>query len=190
MHGTKDKRWSPFLVAVVLASAGISRPAAAQVITEFRIPSGVQAYQIAPGPGGMWFTEDASRIGLITPEGSVLEFPVNRPARGIVAGPDRNLWFTSNGFLSRMTPNGVVTDFPLTGSAWGVTVGPDRNIWFAELGRFPDNSGYLGRATAAGQITELRIGAWAGSITPGPDGNFWIPDWTEFGNDALGGLYE
>lgn len=172
------------LVPIILVFfVGAAVPA--QTITEFSLPSGSHPVNIAPGPGGMWFTQEEPRIGRITPDGQVSEFPIDRPAWGIVAGPDGNLWFTSNGLLSRMTPDGVVTNFPLTGNAWGITVGPDRNIWFTELGHFPDGSGYLGRATADGQITELPIRSWAESITTGPDGNFWIPDWTEICYDAI-----
>jgi virginiamycin B lyase len=185
MTGNVKKRWSLFLVAMTLASVGVSRATTAQVITEFRVPSSGQPVNIAPGPGGMWFTEQENRIGLITLDGRVSEFPINRPAFGIVAGPDGNLWFTSNGFLSRMTPTGVVTDFQVSGNAWGITVGSDRNVWFTEVARFPDNAGFLGRATIAGEITELRITSWAESITTGPNDNFWIPDWTEVGYDAI-----
>lgn len=175
------------VLAAALALVSLAWPAQAQVITEFRIPtSGSQPYQIAPGPGGMWFTEAAAnRIGLITPEGQVSEFPVNRPADSIVAGPDGNLWFTSQGFLSRMTPSGVVTDFPISGRGLGITVGADHSIWFTEIENPPGSSGILGHATAAGQITEVRIGAWAESLTLGPDGNFWLPNWTEVGYDAI-----
>ncbi len=164
----------------------LTRNAAAQVIAEFRVPSSGQPIHIAPGPGGMWFTEDVNRIGRITREGRVSEFQVNRPAARIVTGPDGNLWFTSDGFLSRMTPAGVVTDFPLAGSASGITVGPDRNIWFTEVGSSlsrPNN--YLGRATTDGQITEFPVEAAAGDITVGPDGNFWVPDYTEAAFDAI-----
>jgi virginiamycin B lyase len=171
-----------------LALVCLAWPARAQFITEFRIPtSGSQPLQIAPGPGGMWFTEDgANRVGLIAPGGQVSEFPVNRPAQSIVAGPDGNLWFTSDGFLSRMTPSGVVTDFPISGRGWGITVGPDHDIWFTGIQNTSGIAyGILGRATAAGQVTEVLIGAWAESITPGPDGNFWLPDWTEVAGDAI-----
>jgi len=173
------------LVPIILVFfVGAAVPA--QTITEFSLPPGSHPINIAPGPGGMWFTEQANRIGRITLDGHVSEFPVNRPARAIVAGLDGNLWFTSAGFLSRMTPAGVVTDSPTVGDGLGITVGPDGNIWFTELGHFPpDASGHLGRATAAGEITERRVGAWAVSITAGPDGNFWLPDWTEICGDAI-----
>jgi streptogramin lyase len=186
-----DKCW-PVLAAATLVLAGPADSAAAQVVTEFRVAASGPPLNIAPGPGGMWFTEEnANRIGVITSDGHFSEFPVNRPAWDIVAGPDGNLWFTSNGFLSRMTRTGVVTDFPLIGNAWGVTVGPDRNIWFTEIEHFPGSSGngvlygYLGHTTAAGPITELKIEPWAESLTPGPDGNYWLPDWTEIGYDAI-----
>ena len=39
MKGNVKKRWSLFLVAVTLASVGVSRAATAQVITEFRNPT-------------------------------------------------------------------------------------------------------------------------------------------------------
>ena len=169
----------------------VAAPAAlAQGITEFRVPSGGRPVHIAPGPGGMWFTETESRIGRITPEGKVTEFPISWPAWRIVAGPDGNLWFTSDQFLSRMTPGGVVTNFSIAGRAWGITVGPDRNIWFTELQRNEDAIdgvlyGILGRATTGGEITETLIEPWAEDIALGADGNFWLPDWTETGYDAI-----
>ena len=169
----------------------LAAPAAlAQGITEFRVPSGGRPVHIAPGPGGMWFTETENRIGRITPEGKVTEFPISRMAWRIVAGPDGNLWFTSDQFLSRMTPGGVVTNFSIAGRAWGITVGPDRNIWFTELQRNEDAIdgvlyGILGRATTGGEITETLIEPWAEDIALGADGNFWLPDWTEIGGDAI-----
>jgi len=190
MSGSADGFRGRLSAVVLLAAAVAATPAAAQVISEFSVPSSGQPLHIAPGPGGMWFTETGSRIGRITTDGRVSEFAISRPAWRIVAGPDGNLWFTSDGFVSRMTPGGVVTDFPVSGNAWGITVGPDRDIWFTELqqdGSTPDNVlwGILGRATLDGQITETLIEPWSEDITSGPGGDFWVPDWTEIGNDAI-----
>ncbi len=173
------------VLLIALAACIAVEAASGQSVTEFRVLSAGAPLNIAPGPGGMWFTEEnANRIGLVADEGRFSEFPVNRPAQAIVAGPDGNLWFTSSRFLSRMTPGGVVTDFPISGRGWGITVGPDHDIWFTEL-QINGSYGILGHATVAGQITEVLIGAWAESIASGPDGNFWLPDWTEVGNDAI-----
>jgi len=55
---------------------------------------------IAAGPdGNLWFTERlGNRIGRITPEGTITEFPIptaaSSPTNGIVTGPDGCVWFT------------------------------------------------------------------------------------------------
>jgi len=193
MKGTPNKRRSLFLVAIALGSVGVSRPAAAQVITELRVPtSGGRPREIASGPGGMWFTEyGANRIGLIALDGSFSEFAVSSAARGIVGGPDGNLWFTSDGFVSRMTTNGVVTDFlsnsfSFPGNPVSITVGPDHFLWFTDA---DIEGGLIGHATVAGQITETYIRSFnapdPAGITWGPDGNLWF---TLFGQYGYAGI--
>jgi virginiamycin B lyase len=179
-----------FLAAIGAAVLCAAEPAFAQRIDEFSVPSGGKPLFIAPGPGGMWFTEVENRIGRINPEGRISEFPISSPAWRIVAGPDGNLWFTSEQFLSRMTPDGAVTNFAISGRAWGITAGRDGNIWFTELQRNESAVngtlyGILGRATPAGQITEVLIEPWAEDIAAAADGAFWLPDWTELGGDAI-----
>ncbi|HKQ75860.1 MAG TPA: hypothetical protein VJ810_19350, partial [Blastocatellia bacterium] len=80
-------------------------------------------YQIITGPdGAVWFSiRNRARIGRVTPEGVITEFPLPNPlssAYEIVRGPDGNLWFTEEIFregyrIGRITPGGVVTEFPL-----------------------------------------------------------------------------
>src|SRR5260370_1522739 len=75
---------------------------------------------IANGPdGNLWFTESNSqsgsggtdRIGRMSPDGSVTEFPLGAHAEpsGIAVGPDGNLWFTEDGAnkIGRITPGGA-----------------------------------------------------------------------------------
>jgi len=191
-------------LAVTLVPACLTTMARAQVITEFRVPtSGSDPLEIAPGPGGMWFTEHAvNRIGLIAPGGDFSEFPVLRSPSGIVTGPDANVWFTSNdnwqsgssaptypqGFVSRITPTGVMTNFvsdpfSFSGYPLSITVGPDGRLWFTDA----DIEGArIGHVSTAGQITDSYVFTSAASddlattITSGPDGNLWF---TVFGQN-------
>jgi virginiamycin B lyase len=104
----------------------------------------------------MWFVElagkmdgrapDGNRVGRITMDGRVTEFPIPSQAGSpinITVGPDRNIWFTKGGLLGRVTPEGVITEFPLssaTAGATGLTAGSDRQpptrlsnrLWFAQ----------------------------------------------------------
>jgi streptogramin lyase len=185
----KRTLWQGTLFGIFALSTTLAAGSAgAQVITEFRIPSsGSFPFEITPGPGGMWFTETgANRIGLITLDGRVSEFPVNRPANGIVAGPDGNLWFTSQGFLSRMTTAGVITDFLIAGTGFGITVGADRNIWFVEESSTTSTNSIC-RATVDGQITKFRAtNDEPGGIALGPDGNLWFTDFGEIVPSRIG----
>ena len=122
----------------------------------------------------MWFTETESRLGRIDASGHVTELPIPRPANRIVAGPDGNLWFTSEEHLSRMTPAGEVTEFGASGRMFGITVGPDGHIWFT-------NSVSIGRSTVNGEITEFPFEIdGAVDLAFGADGYLWMANPGEF----------
>ncbi len=165
------------------------------------------AVGITAGPDdNLWFTKNLTReqdrIGRITPNGAVTEFPIPRPladAKDIAAGPDGNVWFTEpfTNRIGRITPTGAVARFLLPNTPsnpfdcldtglvnrcpypFRIVAGPDGNLWFTE--RFAQR---IGRITPGGAITEFPIpggkqdssfglGAPVG-ITAGPDNNLWF----------------
>jgi virginiamycin B lyase len=171
------------------------------VITEFSAgitpsPSqslpGPHAYQAAqPGPitkgadGNVWFVELlAGRIGRVTPEGVITEFPIP------IASP------TYPDAYNGLTQYRVVTGVS------SITAGPDGNVWFTEFTGGPLLAGYtsltgvgaLGRITPSGEVTEFTAGLTQGppdtesafpttptpaglrGIAKGPDGNMWALD--------------
>jgi streptogramin lyase len=85
----------------------------------------------------------SSKIGRITPSGTISEFPLppsNQPGSimlvfGITTGPDGNLWFTESGKIGRITPSGTISEFLLPTSnsiSFGITAGSDGALWFTE----------------------------------------------------------
>jgi hypothetical protein len=117
----------------------------------------------AGSDGNLWFTELlANKIGRITPAGVITEFPVpttvppapfptligTPPAalsnplgssepRGLILGPDGNIWFTEflGDKIGRITPAGVLTEFqiPTPGvHPFAITGGPNGDIYFSE----------------------------------------------------------
>jgi streptogramin lyase len=146
----------------------------------------VNATGITAGPdGNVWFTETfgGNKIGRITTDGAIVEFPVGTADPvAIATGADGNLWFTdfANRRIGRITPDGATIDyFPPAGTLAGnpsrITSGPDGALWFTEFG-----SKKIGRITQSGAITEYpAVGTLAGDpigITTGPDGNLWFAD--------------
>jgi virginiamycin B lyase len=158
------------------------------------IPDGTtlaQAFGITAGPAGsLWITDcypgtvqPHHQIYQVTPvPGDVPKLQAFAapdplcPLR-IVAGPDGNLWFTSqDASVGRLTPAGEYTRFPVAGAssvgvvAPGITVGPDGNLWFAsEAG--------IGRLTVDGAMTVFPVptaAAEVAGITRGPDDNLWF----------------
>jgi virginiamycin B lyase len=129
------------------------------VITEFPLPrpnSGPGDITMGPD-GALWFVElsggmdgvrtDGNRVGRITYEGKVSEFPMpaaSASAINITVGPDRNLWYTRGAGLGRVTPAGVVSEFPAGADTRGagLSAGSDREpptrlvnrLWFADGG--------------------------------------------------------
>jgi streptogramin lyase len=139
---------------------------------------------IASGPGGLWFTENATnRIGRMTTGGVLSEFSAgahDKPT-GITAGPDGNVWYTTTGkggAIGRITPAGTVTEFTTglttNSSPQDIALGPDGNLWFTEAA-----SNRIGRITPQGAITEFTTGLLFGApqeIAAGPDGKLWFTD--------------
>jgi streptogramin lyase len=171
-----------------------SQRAGAQTITEFSLPfANSEPYTITAGPdGNLWFTEFAThRIGRITPQGNITEFPLltGNGRWGITSGPDHNLWFTDfvGNQVESITPIGGVTAFPLVtadSKPTGITAGPDGNLWFTEFAK-----NQIGRITPTGVITEFSLpGAQSRkctAIAAGPDGNLWF---TESNGNQIGRL--
>jgi len=159
---------------VILAAGGITlalihkggggTPSRPGTITAFSVPTAASNPEgiTAGSDGNLWFTEyNASKIGRITPGGSISEFPLPTGASGpgitagpssITAGPDGNLWFTESGGnqIGRITTAGFITEFPLPPVVhpYGITAGPDGNLWFTE---FDGNK--IGRLTPGGTNT-------------------------------------
>jgi hypothetical protein len=121
-------------------------------------------------------------IGRITTGGVVTgEFTVptaNSTPRGIVAGPDGNLWFTErNGQkIGRITTAGVLTEFalPTASGPFDIAAGSDGNLWFTE-----EAGNKVGQITTSGMITEFATPTAPSApfgITSGPDGNLWFAE--------------
>jgi streptogramin lyase len=122
----------------------IGRITPSGAITEFELPrpNSGPGDITAGADGNLWFVElggvmdglavDGNRVGRITPDGEITEFPI--PSRdgspiNIAAGPDGNVWYTKGAALGRVTPAGEITEFSIaTGPARavGISAGSDR----------------------------------------------------------------
>jgi virginiamycin B lyase len=155
----------PLATAAAMAAGlvlGWLSAAAAQVITEFTVPTTVTSspWEITAGPdSALWFTERfANKIGRIDTAGNISEFAIptlESFPEGITVGPDGNLWFaeTSGNRVGRITTAGVITEFtlPVAGrDPQDITAGPaaDGALWFTER-----DANRIGRITTAGVVT-------------------------------------
>jgi virginiamycin B lyase len=164
------------------AAVGIV-PAAAHTFTEFILPTPAsRPSAITTGPdGALWFTESGGKIGRITTQGDVTEFPIKGGGilHSITTGPDGALWFTefTSNKIGRIpttaaAENLQLVEFTVPGppAPLGITTGPDDALWFTE-----GVGGKIGRITTTGVVTEFTIPtAKSGEITIGPDGALWF----------------
>jgi streptogramin lyase/plastocyanin len=154
-------------------------------------PSSNPFFMATGSDKNVWFTEsnNAARIGKITPSGAVTEYAIPSGAAGvdIAAGAAGTLWFTECPFyvtcttgehIGKITTAGVITEFP-SGCATGITKGPDGNMWFT--GQCGVAGGTIGKITPTGSITEYSLpdhgmgtSDYPYDIVAGPDGNLWF----------------
>jgi phospholipase C len=101
---------------------------------------------------------------VVTPSGAVTEFPLTVPVAdpiGIVAGPDKNLWFTEHatGRVGRITPgSGAIVEYPIS-----IGGGP------AHLSAITSDAGYL-------YATDTQNAALVRITTHGLVKSFPVPD--------------
>jgi virginiamycin B lyase len=133
------------------------------------------------GPdGAVWFVErPAGKIGRLTPDGTITEFPLPDPdsvPNVIVPGPDGALWFTElrADKIGRLTPEGALTEFPVPGvGPVGAAFTGNGALWVTgftsnELVRLTTD----GRITARFPIPTPESGATG--LTAAPDGTLWF----------------
>jgi virginiamycin B lyase len=182
---------------------GIARFTPAGTETPFPLGSSTTVDGMVVGPdGNIWFTENlANKIGMITTNGTVTEFPIptaDSAPFGITVGPDGALWFVESGFtdlpggdavgaIGRITTSGEVTnEFPTItpeSDPISIVAGPDGNLWFTE-----SLTNDIARITPAGVITEFAIptpDSGPLGLVVGPDGNLWF---TEITGNKIGRL--
>jgi virginiamycin B lyase len=117
------------------------------VVSNFVTSGDVESVLSGPD-GNVWFTDNAGKIGSVTPNGSVTEFAVPRygyKAYKIIAAPDATFWFTygrglaGNGGMCRLghaTAAGAITSYAIADcNTPSLAFGPDGNLWLAEYTR-------------------------------------------------------
>lgn|GEM_PF-1470904 len=123
-------------------------PAAPAQPIEHDIPTAnAWAGGITAGPdGAVWFVETgANKIGRISEEGQITEYPVPTPhaidgEQGFIAvGPDGALWFNEDlaKKLGRITMDGQITEYELPNEVWPLrafVAAPDGTLWATSQG--------------------------------------------------------
>ncbi|MBV8689884.1 MAG: hypothetical protein JOZ59_07255 [Candidatus Eremiobacteraeota bacterium] len=114
--------------------------------------SGLVVELTAGADGNVWFTDDAGKIGNVTPAGAVTEYAIPKYERSpyghsydIVTAPDGTYWFTYGHMTSlpentcrigHSTTTGAITSYAIKECVTsGLAFGPDHNIWLAESRR-------------------------------------------------------
>jgi virginiamycin B lyase len=152
-------------------------------ITEFTLSTlDSRPERIIRGPDdSLWFTEsDANKIGKITVDGQITEYPApadcTRPT-AITAGPNSDIWYAdATGRLVRMTTTGtatVVTPDVLY-SLTSIITGPDGKIWFGAK-----DNGVIGQLDPITQAVAIfRVTPSPKQLIAGADKAIWFTsDW-------------
>ena len=153
--------------------------------------SGSAASSITRGAdGNLYFTEYGGKIGKITQQGVITEYPLaaDDTPFAVTLGPDGNVWYATfsdatRGSIGKITPAGVISEYPLPYNQAvpvSITAGPDDNLWYTRSGCFacsPHIPGQtVGKITVDGVATEYSTPTYVSdpvSITSGSDGDLW-----------------
>ena len=178
-----------------LAEFGANRIAHVTVqgdVTEFDVED-CRPLAIAAGPdGAAWFVDvDHSRLGRIGPDGKLSFVPRpggHVPHRGLVCGPDKNLWMVGEAGLVRVNlaarrlRNGSVIELPTEKWPGRLAVGANNDLWFTER-----HDSAIGRVMSDGTIKRFAIPQPARAIVNGPLGSVWFTTDTAVGRMTANG---
>jgi len=178
---------SPFTRSFVLGAIAISLAGCAA--TNAPVPEAGplilgphSPYAIAIGPDhNIWFTEyQGSNIGMMTPNGEVMKFPIGPDALAerITSGPDGALWFTDpkGNRIGRIGTDGKIQYIKLPQAECGpsgIVTGGDGFIYFTEHA-----ANRIGRLRTDGTLTEFTLPNKSGpaSIVSGHDGAVYFAE--------------
>jgi virginiamycin B lyase len=158
------------------------------LISEYPIPGGGVAFDIAQSPNGaMWITFHTAGqdfVGQVTTAGVFTLYPVVTPSSAstvdpfsIAAGSDGNMWITlaAANKVASVTPGGIITYYtiPLAGAYPNdIAPGPDGQLWLS-LNNYND----IGKVSTSGVFTiypsPAGFNLYSGSVVAGSDGNLW-----------------
>jgi streptogramin lyase len=121
--------------------------------------------------------------GTGSPQFTEYALPVGSGPFGVTAGPDSNVWFTTQKTekVGKITSSGAITEYSSNTHGYednpeGITSGPDGNLWYVEAF---SHAKAIFRVTPTGTVTEFpltRAEPWCVGITSGPDGNLWFTE--------------
>ena len=163
----------------------------------FPLPQGASFPEaIVPGSGGrLWFTmlgasiRHRPAIAAIDQQGRVVEYPLPKnqillAAKGLVIGPDGNVWFLAQGrptyphtaLIGRITPQGKISEFRIPGEeASGAIAVADGAVWFTDKSA-------IGRVSMDGKVVTYPLPAFdaatpdVDTLAAAPNGDLWFTD--------------
>jgi virginiamycin B lyase len=144
---------------------------------------------IASSGGTIWFTEQANRVGHISPQGTItgIALPGRKPlgVAGIAATADGSAWLTEAAAnrIVHVTAKGTIQQFtvPTPHAGLGAIAVSTSGAWFVE-----QRANKIGVVTPGGQVVEYRIptpSSKPAGLTIAPDGAVWF---TELAGERLG----
>ena len=169
--------------SAALTQSGTTTPPGGQFV-EYPLPT-LNAHPVVVSAGvddSMWFVEtNTNKLGKITHDGVITEYPMNSSILGALPGADGNMWFSlpSENKIGKISSSGVIVEYPLStpsSSPGQPHPGPDGNMWFTELS---GTTGRIGRITPSGVVTEWPVPTpllgLFGPFTAG-DGDLWFSE--------------
>lgn len=166
-------------------SSALGRVTTAGSFSQIAVAGG-PAHALAAGAGGnLWFGLYSPGIGLVTKTGQSRVFTaedhvVDSPIEDIVAGPDKNMWFTLPGIdrIGRLTPTGVRSEFAILSGPplpFGLAVAADGSAWFT----LPESNrvGHVDRAGHLQIYTPPTRDSEPAGIAVASDGSAWFVEY-------------
>lgn len=186
------------LVALVVAAVfgAVAAPASAALpLDTLSTGANTSPFDVVSTGRYTFFTQGTSKIGRVSEDGSVTEFPSGFDSTGrIIVGPEGTLWFlgrnggTASKTIGRMTQGGALLAQTQASKDWGtgLTTGADGNVWVGEgewVAKYAPNGNLIDE-----YFVNSGKGGFAHDVTAGPDGNIWVAESTLPGASAIGRL--